>query len=298
MSRLGAVAALLGMAASTLPAQAPAQAVAESFAIERPATLAGHAVRGRLPVVRATVNGVAGLFLLDTGSTDTVVTPAFAVSAGIGQGAAVAGADSAGRHVAGQAAEGVRLVLGDGRSVRTLPKVVVLAIGPLEALGLAGVINPTALAGKGCIALDFAGGRGEIAAADSVACRTNGGASVAVPDAIGADGRPYLTLSTAKGGGEVRYLLDSGASRTRIPASAAVGVPALGATASAGVAGAVTSAALVGPLELRHGALRLAVGEASVARDGATPLLGFDVLQHCRIVLRAGGVMDFAVTGP
>lgn len=294
MSGFRAFAALLVMAAST----PPASALAESFAIERPATLAGHAVHGRLPIVRATVNGVAGLFLLDTGSTDTVVTPAFAASAGIGQGEAVAGADSAGRLVAGHAVQGVRLVLGDGTTVRTLPKVVVLAIGPLEALGLAGVINPTALAGAGCVALDFAGGRGEIAASDSAACRPHGDGSVAVPDAIGADGRPYLALAAAKGGGEVRYLLDSGASRTRIPTSAAAGVPVLRTAESAGVAGAVTSAALVGPVELRHGPLRLAVSEASVAREGAMPLLGFDILQHCRIVLRAGGVMDFAFTGP
>ncbi|PNB46153.1 hypothetical protein C1X73_34990, partial [Pseudomonas sp. FW305-130] len=91
----------------------------------------------------------------------------------------------------------------------------------LEALGLAGVIGPQALAATGCVRVDFRGGVATVAGADAAACRPlTKGANVAAPGWRG-DDRPHVPVGVGDGANTSPFLVDSGAWRSAIPPAAA-----------------------------------------------------------------------------
>lgn len=125
-SLLAASLALATLSALAAPAQSPSVVSPEANAapeLEPHATLptAGTTLPfslenpGRLPIVRATVNGVAGDFLLDTGAMVTVLTPAFADQAGLTDRITQPGAKINGRGDGVRFAKITELKLGEAR---------------------------------------------------------------------------------------------------------------------------------------------------------------------------------------
>ncbi|OSZ64392.1 hypothetical protein CAP40_17215 [Sphingomonas sp. IBVSS2] len=266
---LPALALLLG-AAPELP----------HFAIERPETLGGRPVGGRLPIVHAVIAGRPGTFLLDTGAGLTVIAPRFADATGLVPGAAIAGHDSGGRPVTGRTLEQVDITIGTVR--RRFPRLAVMQIGMLDPLGIDGVISPQSFADPDCLRIDFALGIATLAPPADPACTLDG---VAVP--MGKGYRPYAPAS-ASDGSQADFLVDSGAWRTSLPAEFAPDVPVLGAEAHSGVAGIAEAAELVGPLTLTLGGRPLHVQSARRTGAGRDALLGFDLLSRAVLLIRPG----------
>jgi hypothetical protein len=279
---------LMMLAAAAAKAVSPAEA---SFAIERPEALAGRILHGNLPLVRASIAGKEALFLLDTGSSDTVLTESFATAVSLESGTALAGQDSGGHAVKGHRAGPIEARFDQGRVVRTIMRVSVIPLPPLEALGLAGVISPQTLVGDGCVSVDFPVGIVTLASAEAPGCRSD------VRDAGDAhgdwakNGRPYIDVRPAiDDQRSVSFLLDSGASRTRIPQDFAVNPASTKWEAGQGVAGIVTGTAIVGAVRLRIGRQGITVDAPGLATKA--PSLGFDVLRRARLTLHAGGAME------
>jgi hypothetical protein len=271
---------LLGWA--SLPAEA-AEPIEARIAIERPDALAGRPLHGNLPLVHASIEGKDGLFLLDTGSSDIVLSTAFAASLPIGPGSAIAGKDSGGHAVAGQRTGPVRLSFDRGRVVRAVATAAIMPLSPLDALGLAGVISPQMLADNGCVMIDFPADRVTFGQAGAPVCARGGLSGV-----LGKDRRPYITVGN--GGADSRpFLLDSGASRTRLPPSFAAGSSGTENTTSQGVAGVAANIVVTGPVRLRIGQQDVVVEAPGLTKPGAPPALGFDVLRRSRLTLHASG---------
>ena len=250
------------------------------FAIERPETLGGRPVGGRLPIVHAIIAGRPGTFLLDTGAGLTVLAPRFADATGLAPGAAIAGHDSGGRPVTGRALEQVDITIGTVR--RRFPRLAVMQIGMLDALGIDGVISPQSFAGPDCLRIDFARGIATLAPPADPACTLDG---VAAP--MGNGYRSYAPAS-ASDGSQADFLVDSGAWRTSLPAAFAPDAPVLGAEAHSGVAGIAEAAELVGPLTLTLGGRPLPVQSARRTGAGRNALLGFDLLSRAVLLIRPG----------
>ncbi|MET0307139.1 MAG: aspartyl protease family protein [Sphingomonas sp.] len=248
------------------------------FTIERPAALGGRAVGGQLPIVRVTVAGREGLFLFDTGASDTVLGRHFAEALGLAGGSAGAGSDSGGNAVAARSIENVDIAIGTVR--RHFPRLVVASIGPLEALGIDGVISPQSLVGPACLRIGFDTGIAMLAPASSPAC-TLEGATVS----IGADRRPHIDAGDMTGA-SADFLLDSGAWRTALPAGFASDTPALGNEAHGGVAGPTTRSDLIGPVSLQLGGKPVRLESVRRAAPGKGGVIGFDLLARAVLLLR------------
>lgn len=261
---LPALALLLGAA------PAPAQ-----FAIERPQQLAGKPVGGHLPIVHARIAGHDGMFLFDTGASDTVLSPGFAATLGLAGSGTVSGKDSGGNAVTGHSVAQVDIEIGTVR--RHFERLAVVAIGPLNALGLDGVLSPQSLAGPDCLRIDFGKGVASLAAPTSPDCTLDGGAV-----AIGPDRRAHLTISGSD------FLLDSGTWRTSLPTGFAPETPLLGSETHGGVAGTASASDLVGPVTLAIGMQPIRLDSARRAAPGKPGVLGFDLLSRATLVIRPG----------
>ncbi|MBP2276748.1 Aspartyl protease [compost metagenome] len=284
---LGAALRLL-LASPGMAAASPERTIA----IERPQQLSGHPVGGQLPIVTLRIGAVSLRFLFDTGASEVVLSEQTAAQLGLRGTAMQTGADSGGVAVAGHYVTGVDLATADGAPLRHFDRVLAMPLGPLEALGLAGVIGPQALAATGCVRVDFRGGVATVAGADAAACRPlTKGANVAAPGWRG-DDRPHVPVGVGDGANTSPFLVDSGAWRSAIPPAAATQLPRLRTAQSRGVGGKMVTMDIVGPVTLKVGNAPRPLPEAAVVEGRPTGVLGFDLLSGMTLVLHADGAFS------
>lgn len=270
-----------------------AEAIPErSIAIERQQQLDGHPVGAQLPIVTLRIGGTSLRFLFDTGASEIVLSERTATQLGLSGATTQIGADSGGVAVAGRYVTGVDIATAEGAPLRHVDRVLAMPLGPLEALGLAGVIAPQALAATGCVRVDFRGGVATVADAGAVACRLLAkGARVAAPGWRG-DGRPHVPVGVGEGADTPFFLVDSGAWRSAIPATAATRLPRLRTAQSRGVGGKTVTMDIVGPVTLKVGDAPQPLPEAAVVEGRTTGVLGFDLLSGMTLVLHADGAFS------
>jgi hypothetical protein len=163
------------------------------------------ALAANLPLVRATVGGHEGLFVVDTGASTHVLFAEWAGAQGI---AVVEGTAYAGGSAGGEVP--IRLTRAD------------LAVGPMRfpgspwavietriLPGLAGILSPQYLPWSGVVELDVPGGALTLRAARS------GGPDRVILPTLWVDGVPF-TRATLDGGSPGVLLLDTGAASTRV----------------------------------------------------------------------------------
>lgn len=269
-----------------------------TFAINRPVTLGSRNVNGRFPLLRVSVNGREGLFLLDTGSNRTVFSDDFAKTLKVSSTGHVSGDDSGGHIVSGSILPPVRLQ-SQGKSSVSLNQPLAIDLPPLEALGLAGVISPQSLLDTGCVILDFT--------ADVMTLERNGegGCKQAVelanyravslsPKGIG---RPMVSALLQSGDSRVELpaLLDTGAAMTSIIKEYAALTTKLAEVDTVGVAGIARTSSTVGPVTINIGNHSTTVDKVRVeekSKEGSK--LGMDVLEKSIVVLQADGTVSLA----
>ncbi|WP_404369671.1 aspartyl protease family protein [Sphingomonas sp. MMS24-J45] len=275
--------------AAVLLSSAGVAAPSKTFAIERPQTLNGHPVGGQLPIVTLRIGTDSYRFLFDTGASEVVVNDSIARQLGLLDITPSKGSDSGGVAVKGRYVAGFDLATPDGMLLRHFDRVLTMPLGPLDTLGLAGVIGPQALAKDGCVHVDFGGGVATMARADAAACRPSARASVEAAPGWRSDGRPHLMLRVGEGSVAVPFLVDSGAWRTSIPASAATALPRLRTAQSRGVGGKIVTAEIVGPVSLTIGCIGRTLAEAALIPDRPAGVLGFDLLSRMTLIVHADG---------
>lgn len=288
---------LTGAAAlATAPLSASASAAPPAtIAIERPQALDGHPVGGQLPIVTLRIGKESYRFLFDTGASEFVLSERIAAQLGLADATPAKGTDSGGVVVAGHHVAGVDLATADGTPLRHFDRVLAMALGPLDALGLAGVIGPQALASVGCVRVDFGKGVASVAAADAAVCRPSAQASIVAAPGWQRDGRPHLPLRIGNSAVAVPFLVDSGAWRTSIPASAAAALPRLRTAQSRGVGDKMVTADIVGPVSVIVGGAPQTLAEAAVIAERPTGVLGFDLLSRMTLIVNADG--GFSIGG-
>ncbi len=284
-----------GVLAAALLSSPGGAAPSQTFAIERPQALNGHPVGGQLPIVTLRIGTESYRFLFDTGASEVVVNDSIARQLGLSEITASTGRDSGGVAVKGRYFAGFDLATPDGVPLRHFDRVLAMPLGPLDTLGLAGVIGPQALVKDGCVRVDFGGGVATMAGADAAACRPSAGASVEAAPGWRGDGRPHLLLRVGEGSVAVPFLVDSGAWRTSIPASAATALPRLRTAQSRGVGGKLVTAEIVGPVSLTIGGTKRTLAEAAVIPERPAGVLGFDLLSRMTLIVHADG--GFSIGG-
>jgi predicted aspartyl protease len=268
----------IGMAAS-LPAGA-------AVPIERLPARDGQPAAPDLPVVRLKIGGVTGLYLLDTGSSHTVIVPRAAERLGLAQKQAGSGRDGLGATVAALAIDPIVFADADGTPIATVTAPISIAVPPLEALGLSGVVSPQTLEAKVCIRADFASGHlavdaveQEAAGADHVERRPSGLA------------RSLIRIPVTVGMADAQILVDSGAVRTTLPTQLLDGVPRLAAERRQGASGQAQTFDRAGPVTLRIGKREMTLEAVGVAPDDRGARIGFDLLSRATLLLCRNGAM-------
>jgi hypothetical protein len=245
------------------------------------------------PMVRATVGGVATRLILDTGSTDHVLTKDLIDAAGAPAEPAEPGTDHAGASVPSWWVGKLDVRIGD----ETLGLREVVAIegpAPFAAWGVGGFLSPQHLHPAARVLIDLIGDRlvvaaGPLGSVDAwlidrcapalplVLDRVPGEAVVAVQAAI----EPFAPVTTT---------LNTGGRATEFASAA---VPGLGGTnereGGAGVSGAPVIGSDVGPRDLRVEGARIPVANLVVRPhiDGPDALVGMDVLRGTALIVGA-----------
>jgi hypothetical protein len=245
------------------------------------------------PTVHATLSGVGTRLILDTGSTDHVLTKALVDEAGLATEPGEPGTDHAGAEVASWWVGDTAVDI-DGVSFELQRTIAIDGPPPFVGWGIGGFLSPQHLHPTAWVVIDLAGGRlvlldGPGSAVDDWLAasfpafrrlrlpRLPGATTVEVTASI----EPYAEVAT---------MLNTGGKATEF--SSAV-VPAVPGTeeerGGSGLSGAGVMGRRVGPRTLLVGGTRVAVPDLAVrdAMDDPPGLVGEDVLRGTVLVCAA-----------
>ena len=202
-------------------------------------TFKAHGIALPVPLVEVAVNGVSTLFVVDTGSSDNVITKAFADMNHIASVADAQGTDHANEKVDVATANGLALRVGTTTHSATSAKVV-SGPPPFVQLGIGGFLSPQNLVEHGYVVLDFPGHTmaivdGSAAQLDDWLAARYPGASAVKISRVETDHR-NLCVSAALGSKPlVKARVDTGGTHSEFD-QAYVGDSATAAPDSAGIA--------------------------------------------------------------
>lgn len=310
-----AAAALVGCAAASLscgdrggrPAEGPARAI--EIDLDTGRVVQGRRVgllfeiRGRAfpsPLVKAKVNDVPALFMVDTGANCHMLTGWFARKAGVSASAIPdKGTDHAGKTIETRLAEHVKIGILDWGELPEGPVPVVEVPDILERLGIGGFVSPQQLAtDELSVVLDLDGGVMHVAKAGSEATLLpgrklgDGAARACLDDASPLKNKSYVVRGTADGKA-VDLLVDTGAGTTDILSSSGAG-KALITRAGDTKDDVYAASGKVKPRTVKG--VKVALGEVTTTldvsllpgekdefcpRDG---VVGMDLLKHCTLI--------------
>ena len=237
------------------------------------------------PMVHATVGGEATRLIVDTGSTDHILTKALADRIGLSAEPGEEGIDSSGASVPSWTVGDVAVTIG-GTSHQLANVIAIAAPGAFEPRGIGGVISPQHLVAGAWMSLDMAGDR--LTALDASQDDVAGWLTQRSPDlrllrlARAEDDTTILVRAAVEPFDEVITLLDTGGKASDVVASA---VPGLSgdeiASSGRGVGGTESFGTVALDQVLRFGDARIPVGRL-VVRDeveGRGILVGMDLLR-------------------
>jgi hypothetical protein len=238
------------------------------------------------PMVAATIGGEATRFVVDTGSTDHILTIELARRLGLPEEPGEEGIDSTGASVPSWSLGEVPIEIG-ATSHRLQSVVAIAAPGPFEARGIGGAISPQHLVADAWTCLDMAGDRfiavagpGEADVADWLAARAPDFRLLRLPRAEG--DTTILVRGAIEPHPPVVTLIDTGGKTSDVVASAVPGL--MGDTTESsgrGVGGTEMFGAVVTDQVLNVGDARIPLSRLVVIRDveGRGILVGMDVLR-------------------
>jgi hypothetical protein len=245
------------------------------------------------PMIRATVGGIGTRLILDTGSTDHVLTKALIDRVGVGATPAEAGTDHAGAAVPSWSVGDLEVhIAGEPFALRDV--VAIAAPGPFPGWGVGGFLSPQHLHPTARVLIDLLNDRlvvVESSGADVdawliarvpslrqiVLARVGAEATVAVSAAI----EPFAPVPT---------MLNTGGRQTEFASGAVPGLRgAAGAGGGTGVGGGRVIGSDAGERVLLVGDARIPVPRLVVREemDGPPGLIGEDVLRGTALICSA-----------
>jgi hypothetical protein len=245
------------------------------------------------PMVHATVGGEATRLILDTGSTDHILTIELANRVGLSAEPGEEGTDATGASVASWTLGDVPVQIGETR--HALANVIAIgAPGPFEPRGIGGILSPQHLVPDAWMCLDMAGDRfialsgPEADVADWLTARAPDFQLHRLRRAEG--DTTILVRGAVEPFDEVVTLLDTGGKASDVVASAVPGLTGDEVASSGrGVGGSESFGAVATDQFLRVGDARLPISRL-VVRDemeGRGILVGMDVLRGTILTVSA-----------
>ena len=245
------------------------------------------------PMVHATVGGIATRLILDTGSTDHVLTKELIDRVGVDAEPAEDGTDHAGAAVASWSVGELEVSI-DGQPFALHDVVAIAGPPPFAGWGVGGFLSPQHLHPTARVLIDLLNDRlvvVESSGADVDAWliarlpslrpialdRIPGEATVAVPAAI----EPFATVPT---------MLNTGGRQTEFASAAVPGLRGTGdGQGGTGVGGGLVVGSDVGERVLLVGGARIPLSRLVVRdeMDGPTGLVGEDVLRGTALICSA-----------
>jgi Aspartyl protease len=249
------------------------------------------------PMVRATVDRLETLLILDTGSTDHILTTELTQRLGLALEPGEPGTDSAGASVASwtTATAEVRIV---DRDFVFRDLVVIDPPGPFPGWGIGGILSPQHLDPSACAVLDMAGNRLTLVAGNEelgpwLADRYPDLRMLTIQAAAG-DGT-VLVRSAIDPHPPVTTMLDTGAKATTWAAAAVPGLASGPRQATGrGVGGTESFGLAVDHQVLIAGGARISLPRLLVgeAHGDALGLVGMDLLRGTVLVVSADPSQD------
>ena len=245
------------------------------------------------PMVAATVHGEATRLIVDTGSTDHILTKELADRVGLSAEPGEEGIDASGASVASWTLGEVPVRIGE--TSHTLANVIAIgAPGPFEPRGIGGIISPQHLVPDAWVRVDMAGDRFTALAgaeADVAAWLTDQAPGFHLHRLARAeDDTTILVRGAVEPFDEVITLLDTGGKVSDVVASAVPGLKGDEiASSGRGVGGNESFGAVALDQVLRVGELRLPIPRL-VVRDeveGRGILVGMDLLRGTIVTVTA-----------
>jgi hypothetical protein len=245
------------------------------------------------PMVEAIVRGAATKLILDTGSTDHILTIELTDRLGLRRTAAEPGTDSAGASVASWSVDDLAVEVG-GVALELHDVIAIAGPAPFEAWGVGGFLSPQHLHPTAQVVLDFAAGGLILLDGDEaevvawVAARSPDLLPVSLDRASGDS--TVLIHAAIEPFEPVVTMLDSGGKRTEFAAAAVPGL--VGGTrqmSGHGVSGGETYGAEVNGATLHLGDAAIPVPRLLVRDEAgnAPGVIGMDLLRGTVLVVSA-----------
>ena len=253
----------------------------------------GQAVHA--PMVHATVGGVPTRLILDTGSTDHVLTKELIDRAGAPTTPAEDGTDHAGAPVPSWSVGDLSVVIAEW-TFDLQDVVAIAAPGPFEGWGVGGFLSPQHLDGEARVLIDLVHDRLVVIRRAELARRDiDDWLAARIPDhrrlrLARAPGTTTVAVDAAvEGFPPVATMLNSGGRGTEF-ARAAVDLPTSGAGArGTGVSGTAVLGAAAGARVVEVGGVRVPVANLVVRDEMDDPpgIIGMDVLRGTALICGA-----------